>query len=103
MPAPNRILLLAFPDGQLLDTPAHSRCLRQPMTSYRRHIASRSQHPRQDHLQLRPEFDLSRMFHLCKSPTSVSLASTHSSRLAVSRACDRNLCAEMQPTLSLVA
>ena len=83
-------------------SPAHCRCLRQPMTSYRvRYTASRSQRPRQDHLQLRPEFDLSRMFHLRKSPVSVSLASTHSSRLAASRACERNLCAETQPTLSL--
>jgi hypothetical protein len=82
--------------------PAHSRCLREPMTSYRvRYTASRSQRPRQDHLPRRPAFDLSLMFHLRKSRIGASPASTHSSRLAASRACDRNLCAETQQTSCL--
>src|SRR5262249_3777525 len=78
---------------------ARSRCLREPTRSYRvRSTASRSQRRRQDHLPPRPAVDLSLMLHLRKSRISASLASTHSSRLAASRACDRSLRAETQRT-----
>ena len=95
MPAPHRILLLAFQNGQLLDiagpvqmfAEANDELSRQV---YRIEIAA----PRQDHLPRRPAFDLSLMFHLRKSRITASLASTHSSRLAASRVCGRNLCAE---------
>src|SRR5262249_49775398 len=99
MPAPHRVLLLAFPNGQLLDIAgplqmfagANAELSRQV---YRIEIAAPQAGPFATSSGLR----LSLMLHLRKSRISASLASTHSSRLAASRACDRSLRAETQRT-----
>ena len=103
-PCPRRIALCCsrFRMVNCWISPAPSRCLRVPMTSYRvRCTASRSPRHRQGHLQRRPAFGLLPIFHLRKSRINASLVSTHSSRLAVSRACVRSLRAETQQTSCL--
>src|ERR1700738_4417348 len=103
-PCPRRIALCCsrFRMANCWISPAPSRCLRVPMTSYRvRFTASRSPRHRQGHLQRRPPFDLLPIFHLRKSRINVSLVSTHSSRLGVSQACVRSLRAETQQTSCL--
>jgi len=94
MPAPHRILLLAFPNGQLLDIAGPVQMFAGANDELSRQVYRIEIAAPQDHLPRRPAFDLSLMFYLRKSQITASLASTHSSRLAASRVCGRNLCAE---------